>query len=115
MQADVKTIGRQAWWAGWPTFKPPHYPYINRRSKGARNKKARQAGLEANLPGLTADTTVFAIDRAAEMNVRKAGGKGLPPRVCRESSVCCNHMHWIPVAGDFAFSGGTCGVQVDEP
>ena len=63
-------------------------PARHRHSTGPQDvrtakKKARQTGPEACLPGLTADTTVFAIGRNAENKVRKAGrqwiaSRGLP-------------------------------------
>lgn len=71
----------------------PHYLYITvqRPHQPAAQQKRKPGGqcLKACLPGLTADTTVFAIVRNAEGKVRKAGRQGIASRGCLESGICC--------------------------
>ena len=65
-----------------------HYPYID-RGRGHQTRKPGGQGLGACLPGLTADTTVFAIGRTAEMKVHCARRQGIASKGCRGSGICC--------------------------
>jgi hypothetical protein len=54
-----------------------------------QRRKPGGQGLKACPPGLTADTTVFAIDRNAEMKVHMARRQGIASKGCLESRICC--------------------------
>jgi len=59
-------------------------------AKGAApTRKPGGQCLKACPPGLTADTTVFAIGRHAEMKVHMAGRQGIASRGCLGSCICC--------------------------
>eukprot|EP01036_Dinobryon_divergens_P037986 gene37986-49788_t len=55
----------------------------------AQTRKPDGQGLMACPPGLTADTTVFAIGRDAEMKVRMARRQGIASRGCLGTGMCC--------------------------
>lgn len=55
----------------------------------AQTRKPGGQGLMACPPGLTADTTVFAIGRDTEMKVRMARRQGIASRGCLRSGICC--------------------------
>lgn len=55
-----------------------------------QTRKPGGQGFKACLPGLTADTTVFAIGRNAEMKVHTARRQEIASRGCHESRICCN-------------------------
>ncbi len=55
----------------------------------AQTRKPDGQGLMACPPGLTADTTVFAIGRDTEMKVRMARRQGIASRGCLGSGICC--------------------------
>ena len=76
-----------------PTRDSPHYLYIDANAQcprgPAQTRKPGGQGLMACPPGLTADTTVFAIGRNTEMKVRMARRQGIAPRGCLGSGICC--------------------------
>lgn len=82
------TVGEQSPYQG----QPPLSIYRRQcpKAKGeAQTRKPDGQGLMACPPGLTADTTVFAIGRDAEMKVRMARRQGIASRGCLRSGICC--------------------------
>lgn len=74
---------------------PASQPYAWRSFPPTKHKTRQQIrkpdgqGLVACPPGLTADTTVFAIGRDVEMKVHMARRQGIASRGCLRSGICC--------------------------
>lgn len=76
--------------------RPTHRNLAHGEASHPQSTKTRQQirkpdgqGLVACPPGLTADTTVFAIGRDVEMKVHMARRQGIASRGCLRSGICC--------------------------